>query len=56
MAEGIILGTPNLGDVTARGTIPTADVIAALAHALSEEGGNAPFEAPTRALVATARA
>jgi ubiquinone/menaquinone biosynthesis C-methylase UbiE len=55
-AQGLVLGTPVLNEIEARGTLAPASVAAAVATRLAELGGAAPHRSPIRALVATARA
>jgi SAM-dependent methyltransferase len=55
-ARGLVLGTPILGDIEARGTKDPAAVISVLTEWLAMLGGIAPFRSPIHAVVASARA
>jgi len=55
-ARGLVTGNPILLAVNERATAPVEEIVQAVAAALAAEGGVAPFELETRALVVVARA
>jgi SAM-dependent methyltransferase len=55
-ARGLILGTPVVTQIEARGGVDAATAVTRLTERLGELGGLTPHRSPMRALVATARA
>jgi ubiquinone/menaquinone biosynthesis C-methylase UbiE len=55
-ARGFVTGNPIWLSVSERATAPVEEILAAVANALADEGGAAPFRVPTRALITRARA
>lgn len=55
-ARGLVLGTPTVTQIEARGGVDAATVVARAAERLGELGGLSPHRSPIRAVVVTARA
>jgi SAM-dependent methyltransferase len=55
-AQGIVLGTPNINQISERGGVDPTVIVHAVAARLASEGGAVPMRLPMRALVFSARA